>query len=266
MRFLCVSAGLLVSLVSLAQIVKNRVKDWDIRFATAEWTLDSADIKIIETVCTHIESRDNYKIRLIGSTDSIGSHESNLRLSIKRAEAVKTALLACGVADSLITMHGYSYDRPMSDNLTESNRQRNRRTNVHLTIVQFPVSALKPVEALRPGATFDLKVLFKFNTTEFQQGSTKNLDTIIALLILYPELRFEIQGWTAIAQSNGDLSGERAKAVYDYMASHGIPADRMRWKGMGGAGCSEQMIEKCRRVEIVIIRNPYLKEATTPAR
>ena len=49
--------------------------------------------------------------------------------------------------------------------------------------------------------------------------------------------------------------------VYDYFLEQGISASRMDHKGMGGANCWGKMIEKCRRVEIVITRNPYLKSA-----
>ena len=76
------------------------------------------------------------------------------------------------------------------------------------------------------------------------------------------DLQFEILGWTAISQSDGsDLSGERAKAVHDYLMEKGVDPRRMTYKGMGGAGCAGfKMLEKCRRVEIAITRNPYRKE------
>lgn len=250
--------------IASAQIVKDRIMQREVMFASARWNLDSTALGTIAVLCDDVRDRDNYRFVLAGNTDSVGSHESNLQLSIRRAEAVKTALTECGAADSLITIQGFSYDKPRTDNQSEENKQRNRRTVIKLRLIYFAVSALEPVEGLRPGATFDLKVLFKFNTAEFGKGAVENLDKLAALLKSYPDLRFEILGWTAIAQSHGDLSGDRAHAVYDYLLAQGIAAERMQWKGMGGAGCSGNMIEQCRRVEIAIMRNRYYKPGQSP--
>lgn len=247
--------------VASAQIVKDRFVQLEVLFPSGQWSLDSIARGTVQEVCAEIRERDNYRITLSGNTDSVGSHASNMTLSIKRAQAVRSFLLGCGAEDSLMNVQGYSYDQPRTDNRTEEKKQRNRRTQIRLRLIYFAVSALEPVEGLRPGATFDLKVLFKFNRAELGEGATESLDKLVVLLKAYPELRFEILGWTAVSQRDGDLSGDRAHAVYDYLLSQGIDAERMRWKGMGGAGCPESKVDQCRRVEIAIMRNPYFKPA-----
>ncbi|MBL7952644.1 MAG: OmpA family protein [Flavobacteriales bacterium] len=259
MRLVTGAALMLLSMVASAQVVKDRTIQREVFFHTARWNLDDTARNTVEELCVEIRDRDNYRIALSGNTDSVGSRASNMALSVKRAQAVRSAFLDRGVADSLISVQGFSFDKPRADNRTEEHKQQNRRTQIKVRLRYFAVSALEPVEGLRPGATFDLKVLFKFNRAEFGPDATKNLDKLVILLKAYPELRFEILGWTAVSQSDGDLSGDRAHVVYDYLVAQGIAAERMRWKGMGGAGCPDHLIEQCRRVEIAIMRNPYFK-------
>ena len=261
-KAIMVAVLLLCTITCSAQIVKNKLIRREIHFPTSEWRIPEAERTAIERICAELVDRDNYRLAVVGHTDSVGNAAYNQDLSKKRAEQVKDLLIGCGARADKLEAKGISYTAPTASNATEDGKQKNRRTTVVLTLVYFSVSALEPVEGLRPGATFDLNVLFKFNNAEFQKGSTANLDLIVALLSRYPDLQFEILGWTAISQSDGsDLSGERAKAVHDYLMEKGVDPRRMTYKGMGGAGCAGfKMLEKCRRVEIAITRNPYRKE------
>ncbi len=63
-----------------------------------------------------------------GHTDSFGSDELNYDLSQRRAEAVRTYLLAnTGLADYRITSAGFGETRPIANNETAEGRKRNRR-------------------------------------------------------------------------------------------------------------------------------------------
>lgn len=245
---------------TLAQVVKNRSLTREIHFDTGSARIDSSQLHKIQDICAEISGRDNYRVRLKGNTDSVGSYGTNLELSLRRASGVKKKLNECGAVDSLFDTRGLSYTDPRSTNATEEGKAKNRRTVISLTVFYFPVSGLEPVGRLRPGATLDLNILFNFNSAEMRKSSNENLEQVIAIMLAHPDLEFEILGWTAIGQTQDDLSGKRAKAVFDLFLERGIPADRMTYKGMGGAGCSDsKMLEKCRRVEIAIKRNPYLK-------
>ncbi len=72
------------------------------------------------------------KIRIEGHTDSTGSEEYNLRLSQRRAEAVKQLLVSRGVADYRITTIGYGESRPKASNATPAGRQLNRRVEIYI--------------------------------------------------------------------------------------------------------------------------------------
>ncbi|MFS8513056.1 MAG: anion permease [Planifilum fulgidum] len=69
-----------------------------------------------------------FKVLIKGHTDSKGSDAYNMKLSQRRAEAVRKALVdRFGVPASMLTAKGYGEREPLVPNDTESNRQKNRR-------------------------------------------------------------------------------------------------------------------------------------------
>lgn len=69
----------------------------------------------------------NYKFSLEGHTDDIGGKQFNQKLSVERANAVKTWLVNQGIDSRRLTVKGFGFDRPIATNSTEEGRQRNRR-------------------------------------------------------------------------------------------------------------------------------------------
>ena len=73
------------------------------------------------------------KIRLDGYTDSIGTDEYNMKLSGRRAAAVKNHLIKeAGVSSSKITAVGHGKADPVADNKTKEGRTKNRRVEVSI--------------------------------------------------------------------------------------------------------------------------------------
>lgn len=62
-----------------------------------------------------------------GHTDADGSDASNLTLSQKRAEAVKTQLVSMGIDASRLTAKGYGKTKPIANNATFDGKAQNRR-------------------------------------------------------------------------------------------------------------------------------------------
>jgi len=69
-------------------------------------------------------------IRVEGHTDSQGSAENNIKLSLERAESVRDLLFQQGVGYRWIEITGYGEARPIAENDTEAGRQRNRRVEI----------------------------------------------------------------------------------------------------------------------------------------
>ena len=68
-----------------------------------------------------------------GYTDSTGSVAGNLKLSEKRADAVKDYFVNNGVDASRLTAKGYGEENPIDTNKTRAGRKNNRRVEVKVT-------------------------------------------------------------------------------------------------------------------------------------
>jgi OOP family OmpA-OmpF porin len=68
----------------------------------------------------------------IGHTDSIGTVEYNLKLSVRRAEAVKAYLVSKGIEPNRIYTEGKGKAQPIADNRTAEGRAKNRRVEIEV--------------------------------------------------------------------------------------------------------------------------------------
>ena len=69
---------------------------------------------------------------IVGHSDNQGSLETNIALSKRRAQAVRTALIKRGVAAARLEAHGVGYLAPVAANATEAGRALNRRVELVL--------------------------------------------------------------------------------------------------------------------------------------
>jgi outer membrane protein OmpA-like peptidoglycan-associated protein len=72
------------------------------------------------------------QISIEGHTDNKGNPVFNLKLSAKRAEAVKKYLVKKGIAESRIAAQGFGDAKPIATNVTPAGRAKNRRVELHL--------------------------------------------------------------------------------------------------------------------------------------
>src|ERR1019366_8748087 len=75
----------------------------------------------------------DYKVKVTGHTDYVGSAAYNDKLAQKRADAVKAFLVKYGVTDSQIATFGDGKRAPEVDNKTKEGRFMNRRVILTLT-------------------------------------------------------------------------------------------------------------------------------------
>lgn len=75
----------------------------------------------------------NMNLSIEGYTDSTGSADLNMRLSMDRARSVYEFLMTQGVSNSRMKYQGFGPENPVAPNDTEADRARNRRVEVVLT-------------------------------------------------------------------------------------------------------------------------------------
>jgi OmpA-OmpF porin, OOP family len=89
-----------------------------------------------------------HKVEVQGHTDGSGSPAHNQKLSEDRASSVVSWLTAHGVASDRLSAKGYGDSKPLVPNVTELNKQRNRR--VQFIITDQDAAAPSPGAASSP--------------------------------------------------------------------------------------------------------------------
>ncbi|MBV8380072.1 MAG: OmpA family protein [Paucibacter sp.] len=68
----------------------------------------------------------------VGHTDSVGSDAYNQKLSVRRAEAVKSYLVGLGIEKNRVYTEGKGKRQPVADNKTAEGRAKNRRVEIEV--------------------------------------------------------------------------------------------------------------------------------------
>ena len=85
---------------------------------------------ILKEAATILKDNANLKVAVEGHTDSKGSDDYNLKLSMQRAAAVKAFLVQDGVAESRLSTRGLGESQPVASNETDDGRAQNRRVEL----------------------------------------------------------------------------------------------------------------------------------------
>ncbi len=100
----------------------------EIHFDVNKATVKPEYIPEIEKFARFLKENPDIKVEIQGHTDNTGSAEYNLKLSQKRAEAVKRILVEkFGISPDRIIAKGYGESMPVAPNDTEEGRAKNRR-------------------------------------------------------------------------------------------------------------------------------------------
>lgn len=79
-----------------------------------------------------LQEQPTVNIVVMAHTDDLGDAENNLLLSVKRAEAVVEHLVAQGIESNRLKAEGYGEALPLFQNVSDKNRERNRRIEVRV--------------------------------------------------------------------------------------------------------------------------------------
>ncbi|MBX2896407.1 MAG: PorP/SprF family type IX secretion system membrane protein [Cyclobacteriaceae bacterium] len=113
-------------------VVERKVLHFNFEFNSAD--LDEEAEDFLKNLAHTLQQNELLNLIIEGHTDNIGSDKFNLRLSQRRADAVRHQLIKAGINPGRIKSEGKGMREPLNENLTDKQRAENRR--VVLTLVQ----------------------------------------------------------------------------------------------------------------------------------
>jgi outer membrane protein OmpA-like peptidoglycan-associated protein len=119
------------------------LKELPKRFRFETLNFESATTKLmpgseaeLEEITTAMRRHPEARARLEGFTDNVGNPAENLQLSQQRAQAVKSYLVAHGVASENLEAIGRGEEDPITSNISADGRTMNRRIEFVVTQVR----------------------------------------------------------------------------------------------------------------------------------
>jgi outer membrane protein OmpA-like peptidoglycan-associated protein len=105
-------------------------------------------------------------------------------------------------------------------------------------------------------------IQFAFGSATFTDGTPPVLDSIVSIILKYPDASFSVEGHTdsvGTKEYNQNLSERRANAVVDYLSSKEVSADRLNGVGFGENNPIDTNVNASgrsnnRRVEILFVK------------
>ena len=122
--------------VADAKVMRNELADTGktivpgIYFDTASATIKPESEPALAQMVKLLDGSPALKVYVVGHTDSVGSLESNLKLSSDRATSVVKAIAARGIAASRLKSAGVGPYSPVASNDTDGGRAKNRRVEL----------------------------------------------------------------------------------------------------------------------------------------
>jgi outer membrane protein OmpA-like peptidoglycan-associated protein len=110
---------------------RQPVEMWGVYFEFGSAQLQPESMTVLEEVAAVLRRHPDWRVRIEGHTDNVGSESDNLRLSQQRAESVRAELARrLGRDGGRLDAAGYGASRPREPNTTLSGRARNRRVEL----------------------------------------------------------------------------------------------------------------------------------------
>ena len=199
------------------------------------------------------EIAEAYAGIIIGHTDSTGSAEYNLGLSMRRAQAVSDYLVSTGVAEEKLREVGRGEEDPIASNDTAEGRAQNRRVEI------IAIAEPRALDTIR----FPSVVLFPRRSAELTEQGKEVLATQLqeARDMLSRATYIEVIGHTDDVGDeayNMDLSEQRAESVRNYLIGAGVDGSKMVTVGAGesmpiASNKTDEGRAENRRVEVMVL-------------
>lgn len=102
----------------------------NLEFEVAKDIILAGSFNSLDELAGVLMKKPSWKLEISGHTDNAGDDESNLVLSKKRAEAVKTYLVSKGIDATRFVINYFGETKPIADNSTSEGRAKNRRVEM----------------------------------------------------------------------------------------------------------------------------------------
>lgn len=109
------------------------VVTYELSFDVSSAVIKNPDAAVLSAMAALLKAKPSAKLRIVGHTDATGSGETNKKLSLERAAAVKARIVElCGCDASRLQADGMGPDQPLESNDTADGRALNRRVEITL--------------------------------------------------------------------------------------------------------------------------------------
>lgn len=113
--------------------IKITLNESIVNFDFNSSTLRPTSVTNLDKLAQILINNPDTNINVYGHTDSKGADDYNMKLSERRADAVKSYLISKGIASSRLFTKGEGETMPVASNDTEEGRAKNRRVEFAIT-------------------------------------------------------------------------------------------------------------------------------------
>lgn len=104
----------------------------NLEFETGKTIIKSKSFPYLYNLADLLDKNEDWKLRIAGHTDNVGSDQANLSLSKRRAEAVAQVFTDRGIGKDRLIIEYYGESQPIATNDTPEGRLQNRRVEMEI--------------------------------------------------------------------------------------------------------------------------------------
>jgi type IX secretion system PorP/SprF family membrane protein len=102
----------------------------NLEFESNKATIKKESFLGLDMLAILLSEKPDWKLKLAGHTDDVGSDEFNMQLSKDRANSVKQYLVSKGVSSDRLVVEYFGKSKPITSNSSEEGRKQNRRVEM----------------------------------------------------------------------------------------------------------------------------------------
>ena len=229
----------------------------DIQFEINRADIPRAESERLNAAGSFLKKYPDTKAVIKGYTDNVGSDQSNVQLSQRRADSVLQYLVGQQIDASRITTVALGEAEPIASNDTDAGKRENRRINTTIDCVKDVAGLSLPETRITVAALVE----FDANSVEVKDQYHADLEKAANYLRDNPNVTAHVEGHAAdltSTQKAQQVSERRAANVVNYLVEKfGIERSRLTAEGFGKTrrvayNSTEEGKQQNRRVNIVL--------------